>query len=742
MFEVFAGEPHLSRLTIRRRKPLPNGGAGHSAGRSLFGCNDGRRWPLCTMLAYAASYLACGAVPAAPAQERGPGPQAAPAEIRLPDQISAMPTISQSLDVVQHRSQLLIGRSNIVRSAVADPSIIEVAHYSPNELAIIGLQVGTTTLTLWFDKSREPLIYLVNTVRDPSVDERRRTDFAKLERKLALLFPNSKVYLIPFSGKIVVKGQAHDSEEAATILQIIRGEVGASWGTSSAPAIRPASGCTACQQASGKPSDPPGDVLVNMLEIPGEFQVMLRVRIAELDRSQLRRMGLDLTHLLFDGRHWAPGGKGRSSASAGIFENGEIKSVLNGLMANGTAKILSEPVLTVVSGHSASFLSGGEFAVPNVVGVDGISGKQTTFHNFGTSLVVTPVVLDRDLIRMNIVPEFSQLNSGNTVDGIPGIDTRRAETTVQLREGQTIVLAGLISHRMTTETSHIRFLGDLPILGPKYFSGKRSKQDETELLILVTPEIVRPMDADEVPPVPGHEVTAPNDCELYRCGMTEGAADPAVYQLPPFGAGHSAGVPVGYHLFEQQGGMAPPSPIVTGPPAAPIPASGPYSPPPPAPAATTQITPAPEMPTYPAPAPPVVSPAPVSPTPAATFTAASPAPVRTAQQPPNWPQSFAPIDEGLDAPGPIGMAAPKTAGAVVPTTASNQIRQTSAWMPQRPSPSATNNPNSVPSWSQRPVRSVSNTQATPQRPDDGPTIIPGPISAAPPTDSSVPASKP
>ena len=225
---------------------------------------------------------------------------------------------------------------------------------------------------------------------------------------------------------------------------------------------------------------------------------------------------------------------------------------MNGLMANGTAKILSEPVLTVVSGHSASFLSGGEFAVPTIVGVEGVGAQHTTFHGFGTSLVVTPVVLDRDLIRMNIVPEFSQLNAGNTVNGIPGVDTRRAETTVQLREGQTIVLAGLISHRLTTETSRIRFLSDLPILGPKYFSGKRSQQDETELLILVTPEIVRPMDADEVPPLPGHEVTAPNDCELYRYGMTEGTPDTNVYQVPPFGSGHSQGVPVGYHLFENQ----------------------------------------------------------------------------------------------------------------------------------------------------------------------------------------------
>jgi pilus assembly protein CpaC len=534
MVEVFAGEPDISRAKFYQRTTKPT-----------------FRRRLWTFLGCSA-FAACGTLSAARAQDRPEVPPAPSLGGRLPDQISSMPSITQSLDVVQHRSQLIVGRSNITRSAIADPSIIEVAQYSPNELAIIGLQVGTTTLTLWFDKNHEPLIYLVNTVRDPSVDERRRSDFVKLERKLALLFPNSKVNLIPFSGKIVVKGQAHDAEEGARILQIIHGEVGIPL-----PGTKGQSHSAACANGSqaGKPATESQDTIVNMLEIPGEFQVMLRVRIAELDRSELRRMGVDLTHLLFDDRHWASGGRGKSS-SAGIFENKEIRAVMNGLMANGTAKILSEPVLTVVSGHSASFLSGGEFAVPNVVGVDGVAGKQTSFHNFGTSLVVTPQVLDHDLIRMNIVPEFSQLNAGNTVDGIPGIDTRRAETTVQLREGQTIVLAGLISHKTVTETSHVRFLGDLPIVGQKYFSGKHSKQDESELLILVTPELVRPMDADEVPPVPGHEVTAPNDCELYRYGLTEGTPDPTVYQLPPYGAGHSAGVPVGYHLFEQQAGPA------------------------------------------------------------------------------------------------------------------------------------------------------------------------------------------
>ena len=778
MVEVFAGEPHISRLRFYQRTTKPT--------------FRRRLWTLLGCSAFAA----CGTLSAARGQERLDVPPAPSSAGRLPDQISSMPSITQSLDVVQHRSQLIVGRSNITRSAIADPSIIEVAQYSPNELAIIGLQVGTTTLTLWFDKNPEPLIYLVNTVRDPSVDERRRSDFVKLERKLALLFPNSKVFLIPFSGKIVVKGQAHDAEEGARILQIIHGEVGIALSGTNGQSHTAA--CSNGQQA-GKPVAESQDTIVNMLEIPGEFQVMLRVRIAELDRSELRRMGVDLTHLLFDDRHWASGGRGKS-ASAGIFENREIRAVMNGLMANGTAKILSEPVLTVVSGHSASFLSGGEFAVPNVVGVDGVAGKRTSFHNFGTSLVVTPQVLDHDLIRMNIVPEFSQLNSGNTVDGIPGIDTRRAETTVQLREGQTIVLAGLISHKTVTETSHIRFLGDLPIVGQKYFSGKHSKQDESELLILVTPELVRPMDADEVPPVPGHEVTAPNDCELYRYGLTEGTPDPTVYQVPPYGAGHSAGVPIGYHLFEQQAAPG----IGTRGVAVPTPAP---------PAAVSRFVPG-----RAAAAPPVIQqaceqqPPVIQQPPVQQAYGQPPSGLQTAsQQPfvqlpseqaPVYPQPSLPSNPGLDAPEPVivPVTPVNTANSNSPVSGSGPIRQTTDWspapqstparlsaapqpvltqpavaqtpasqtpapwssatwfharqtapqppVPQQPAPQqaapAKPAPKPVaaplPSWSDRPIHSFSAPPVVSpsHNPDDGPTIIPGALPTAP-TDAAAAA---
>jgi pilus assembly protein CpaC len=276
---------------------------------------------------------------------------------------------------------------------------------------------------------------------------------------------------------------------------------------------------------------------------------MLRVRIAELKRSMLRRLGVDFELLINDGRHFFSSVlAGAPTTLTGIFDAGDVTVLVNALESNGTAKILAEPNLTVLSGHPASFLSGGEFAVPTIVGIQGVGGQQTSFRGFGVSLVVVPTVLDRDLVRMQILPEFSAINAGNSVNGIPGVDTRRVQTTVELREGQTIALAGLLSHQMNTEVSRIPLLGQIPIIGPMVFNGKRATQDETELLILVTPEIIRPMDADEVPPVPGHEVIPPNNAELYLHAMTEGYPDQNVYQLPSYGRGAGHGIPVGYSL--------------------------------------------------------------------------------------------------------------------------------------------------------------------------------------------------
>jgi hypothetical protein len=264
--------------------------------------------------------------------------------------------------------------------AIADPSVIDIVQYSPNELSIVGLELGSTNLLYWFEGESQPLIYEVTVLPDPALEERRRIDYGRLERKLAILFPDSKVYLIPLSGKIVVKGQARDGEEAARILQIVRGEIINQDGRLSGPQPVATPDQVAAGLGLGDAFDLASSRIVNMLEVPGEYQVMLRVRIAELSRSQLRRMGLDLAGLINDGRHFVSstlGGAG--GALTGIFENGEVTVLLDWLESNGTAKILSEPTLTVLSGHAASFLSGAEFAVPTIVASAELKARRQHF---------------------------------------------------------------------------------------------------------------------------------------------------------------------------------------------------------------------------------------------------------------------------------------------------------------------------------------------------------------------------
>jgi len=528
--------------------------------------------------------------------------------------IDSMPEVQEDFEIIERRSQLMNTKANVTRIHIADPSIIDVIQYSPRELSFIGLARGSTTMTMWFEGQAEPIIYLVKTIRDPSLDSQRRVDYGKLEKKINTLFPNSKVYLIPMSYKIIVRGQARDQQEAAHILAIIRGEViaqdGSLFGANGTAGgyVGGAADLGGFSGGSGLNGIYGGgfngllsSFIINELQVPGEFQISLRVRIAELNRSQARDLGVDFNVLFNNASQQIFTNLGAAGAATigGIFEDGDVSVFVRWLAANGTAKILTEPNVVVLSGREARFLAGGEFAVPTVVGIGGAQGQTTSFRGFGTSVLVTPTVMDRDLIRISAIAEYSDLNQGNAVAGIPGTDARRVETTVEMREGQTLALAGLLSHRTSTTVTRIPVLGDIPKIGPLLFSSKTSTQEENELLILITPEIVRPMDAHEVPPVPGFEVTHPTDFEFYKYNMVEGAPDTGYYQLPPYGSGAN-GTNVGYQHFNpgpagsmyspvptnpNGTGFSSPTPMPGGMPSGPAsavpPAAMPYIPPPP-----------------------------------------------------------------------------------------------------------------------------------------------------------------
>lgn len=441
------------------------------------------------------------------------------------------------LEIEQRHSQLLITRSNVRRLAVTDCGICNYVQYSPTELAIVGLQLGTTDLMIWFDGEDVPAIYEVAVVRDQNLEEQRLSDFSRLERRLTELFPNSSVNLVAVGRQVLLKGQAYDSEEAIQILQIVRSEVQRAL-KRSGNGIQLVNG--QCQCATPFDDDQSPDI-INMLRVPGEFNIKLRVVIAEVSRSQLRELGVGRRH---DSDAMMEGDSGKTLS--GIFENGDINVLLNWLSANKSATVLAEPTIVCMSGHAASLLAGGEFAVPTTVGLSG--GQSTSFRGVGTSMVVTPTVVDRDLIRLQIVPEFSEISGANSVNGIPGTTVKRVQTTVELREGQTLALGGLISRQTKTTVSRVPILGDIPFVGSRLFQSKKSSEDEVELLVLVTPEIVRPMEPDEVPPLPNFYITHPSDQEFYKYGQTEGAPDTSVYQTQPFGTGMNYGTPAGYSL--------------------------------------------------------------------------------------------------------------------------------------------------------------------------------------------------
>lgn len=452
------------------------------------------------------------------------------------------------LTVERKHSQLLMTRSNVRRLAVTDSAVCNFVQYSPKELAVVGLSLGTTDLMIWFEGQEVPAIYEVTVVADKDLQEQQRLEVDSLQAHIRQLFPNSSVTLVGVGNQVVVKGQAYDSTEATRILQIVNAEV-----------LR----ATSRQQRNRRPINgiaqvshivnpqnppPPQQPVINMLQIPGEYNIKMRVVIAEVNRTQLRDMGADLNVMFNDGRQGigASFGGATKSSLSGIFENGEISMLVQWLSTNGTATLLAEPTIVCMSGHSASLLAGGEFAVPTVLGVGG--GQSTSFRGVGTSMVVTPTIVDRDLIRLQIVPEFSSLDGTHSVNGIPGTEVKRVRTTVELREGQTLALGGLISRKTSSEVRRVPVLGSLPFVGSRLFHSKNAVEEEVELLVLVTPEIVRPMEPDEVPPLPNFYITHPNDHDLYEYGRTEGSPDTNVYQVAPFGSGQIHGFPAGYSL--------------------------------------------------------------------------------------------------------------------------------------------------------------------------------------------------
>jgi len=409
------------------------------------------------------------------------------------------------------RSMVLEIDFPVTRVAVTDPDVADVVVVAPREILVDGKTPGTISLFVWGAGERREYAIVV----DPGV--------STLELQLQTLFPGEDI-------RVSLSGEA----------TVLFGEV-----SSNIVSLRAAE--VAAAAAGGE--------VINLLQLPGgsrSQQVMLQVRFAEVNHRALTELGISMfaTRPGFTARATtqgvpAPDFDDVQGDLGGLvfsdflnlffFQRTEgFGAVIRALKSTGSFQSLAEPNLIAYNGEEASFLAGGEFPVPIVQGNSGSVSVQ--FKEFGIRLSFTPTIAG-DMIRLRVRPEVSTLDFANgiTLAGfrIPALTTRRAETVVELRDGQSFAIAGLLDNVSQTDAAAIPLLSRLPIIGG-LFKSKATRAEQTELLVLITPRLVRPLDPDEVPPLPINDdefLAFPDVGEALESGggLTDGP--------PPGGAG-------------------------------------------------------------------------------------------------------------------------------------------------------------------------------------------------------------
>jgi pilus assembly protein CpaC len=388
------------------------------------------------------------------------------------------------------RSTVVTTTFDITRIAITNPAIADAVVVQPREILVDGKSPGTITLMVW--GAAERVQYDV-VIEQP---------ISSLEQQLHQLFPGEEIAVAVNADGIVLSGRASSTQVMLRIGEVVR----------------------AAQPKSN---------VINMLQVPGGSdaqQVMLQVRFAEVNRRAVSELGTTLFTGPTGAGDWI--GRGTTGQFPAVDFNDLSRTEVNGvrslegkmefsdflniflfntnwnagaliraLKQTGHFQSLAEPNLIAYNNREASFLAGGEFPVPIVSSIGQVSIQ---FKEFGVRLNFTPTIAG-DLIRLKVRPEVSELdfNNGITLEGfrIPALTTRRAETEVELRDGQSFAVAGLIDNTSQLDTAAIPLLSQVPIIG-HLFKSKADRKERTELLVLITPRLVRALNPDEVPPLP------------------------------------------------------------------------------------------------------------------------------------------------------------------------------------------------------------------------------------------------
>ncbi|MFW6456708.1 MAG: type II and III secretion system protein family protein [Planctomycetota bacterium] len=435
----------------------------------------------------------------------------------------------------------------VKRVSIANPDIADVKVLSPHQVLVMGKQVGSTDLIMWSENEK-----VLRTKVDVGID------LAEIKMKIKELFPNASIEITRSQDTILVKGDLGKVETAAKLHEYL-GSTGIKY--------------------------------VDMTRLAGPQQVLLRVRVAEVSRTALRTMAVNLFHTsrnFFGGAQIGSSGGPFNPVSIGPasgtpvtgsvpfeftedvtvssgatlfmgFPRAQLEFFVRALAENQYLRLLAEPNLVTKSGEEATFLAGGEFPVPVVqsVGGGGDTSISIEWKEFGVRLNFRPVVLGEGTIRLRVMPEVSTLSDVGsvTIEGftVPSLIVRRANATLELHSGETFGMAGLLSENTTATSSRIPGLGDLPVLGT-LFRSTRYRKEETELVVLVTASLVQPLAQGLDRPLPGVLHSPPTDWQFFIKGQIEGSAPP---KLCPNDAQHleNLGIdkivgPGGWELYE------------------------------------------------------------------------------------------------------------------------------------------------------------------------------------------------
>lgn len=463
--------------------------------------------PSCGLAAAVVLAAACYASSALSAQ----APTASPAQANVT-------SASEKIALTAGRSTVLSTDFDITRISVTNPAVADAVVVQPREVLINGTAPGTVTLIVWGGDSNRRQYDLVV---EPGV--------STLEQRLQALFPGEDI-------------RVSENEEAI----ILSGRV-----SSNDISLRAAEIAAATSSKAG---------VVNLLQLPGgstSQQVMLQVRFAEVSRRALMELGASFftgpqgykdfvgrtstqqfAAPRFEGTIGVPGpgdppGRMVFSDFLNLFlfnTKYNIGAAIRALQVKGLFQSLAEPNLIAYNNQEASFLAGGEVPIPVVQGVTGM--VTIVFKEFGVKLNFRPTIAG-DVVRLKVRPEVSSLDFSNglTLSGfrIPAITTRRAETDVELRDGQSFAIAGLLDNLSQDDVAAVPGLSRLPIVG-KLFKSRASRAERTELMVLITPRLVRPLDPDEVPPLP----TMPRRFLAPEDGISDGMfGDAGMVDAPP-----------------------------------------------------------------------------------------------------------------------------------------------------------------------------------------------------------------